>query len=148
MLFAMGNSGDVGREATRAGEENTPPAPWRVRSRSRSPSGGVGNGSFATTDQDASTSGSLAGPVSERSKADAAMGSGRDRGLRDGSVHGSRGGGGGLLQGGEVRRLVRKVGALVRDHSSSCSLEAFQVEEARLLHWVRLLDVDVKRGCC
>lgn len=47
------------------------------------------------------------------------------------------GGGGRLPKGGEVRRLVKKVGALMRDHSPSSSLEALQVEEARVTLWVR-----------
>lgn len=39
--------------------------------------------------------------------------------------------------GAEAKRLVKKVRALARDNSPS-SLEAFQVEEARLRLWVRV----------
>lgn len=42
-----------------------------------------------------------------------------------------------MPRGREVRRLAKKMGALMRDYSPSSSLEAFQVEEARLRLWVR-----------
>ncbi|CAN0293474.1 unnamed protein product, partial [Ectocarpus fasciculatus] len=35
-----------------------------------------------------------------------------------------------------LRRLAKKIGALLRDYSPSSSLEAFEVEEARLRLWV------------
>ncbi|CAN0144230.1 unnamed protein product, partial [Ectocarpus sp. 13 AM-2016] len=49
---------------------------------------------------------------------------------------GGGGGGGGLPRGRELRRLAKKIGALLRDFSPSSSLEAFEVEEARLRLWV------------
>lgn len=51
---------------------------------------------------------------------------------------GRRGGEMGLVSRGRtVKRLAKKIGALVRDPSPDSSLEAFQVEEARLRLWVR-----------
>ncbi|CAN0099942.1 unnamed protein product, partial [Ectocarpus sp. 8 AP-2014] len=49
---------------------------------------------------------------------------------------GGRGDGGGLPRGRELRRLAKKIGALLRDYSPSSSLEAFEVEEVRLRLWV------------
>lgn len=43
---------------------------------------------------------------------------------------------GGAIAMGELGRLARKVGALIRDPSPSSSLEAFHIEEARLRLWV------------
>lgn len=44
-----------------------------------------------------------------------------------------------VIRGGEeVKRLAKKVGALMRDRSPESSLEAFEVDESRLRLWVSL----------
>lgn len=82
--------------------------------------------------------------------------SGSDRSADRDYIHAGGGRGGdrvrgrglGVIGGGEeVKRLVKKVGALMRDRSPESSLEAFEVEESRLRQWVSPSVVGELPGC-
>lgn len=71
--------------------------------------------------------------------------SGTDRSADRDCIHSGTGRGGDRVRGRglraigggeEVKRLAKKVGALMRDRSPESSLEAFEVEESRLRLWV------------
>lgn len=105
---------------------NAPGVPGRggsgVHSRSRSDSG-FSSDSFEETLLRSAGAGAFAGAGANAS---AGVSSREGAGLERG-----------LPRGREVRRLAKKMGSLMRDYSPSSSLEAFQVEEARLRLWVR-----------
>jgi len=107
----------------------------------KTPASGRGIGPAPTTAPAAS------GPH-RRSRSGSGLSIGSGEGLYPGSsgaagaaasgTYGNWGGqvGKGLPRGREVKRLAKKMRALMRDCSPSSSLEAFQVEEARLRLWV------------